>query len=351
MKIRRLVGLVGVSLVLTGCGPHVPLEVAVKQVPVDIILGLQKVQKAIASALPDLVPGNPQNLPAPTGNGGPAGRGVPTPLSSAPTSAPSAAPAACPVANLLTTFPEKAATPDLQGTPAAGVYPFRNAGGYQPDTSTSGGIVAFPDGSTRTVSAPVSTAPGIFTFDVTNTAGGRQGRSRVTTSFEVVPQNITQGTPGGQTVTQAAGIFITAISGQPADAPYFSFMPKPMITYLNLPVSFGISWDTSGTDPVSGLTLKLHGAIDDSVKGSNKGRRVVDACGVLVDTWEVVASGTLVGPTENLAIGESYDIATQYGGMTFAEIFDYGGPDAGLNGPTAHSKYAATSSVLRPNPR
>ncbi|GAC1328615.1 MAG: hypothetical protein NVSMB17_04240 [Candidatus Dormibacteria bacterium] len=352
----RPLALVCLSLLLSGCGPHVPLEVSVKQVPVDIILGLQKVQKAVSGALGSLPP-LPQPFAPPPPPSGPVqvgnGTAGPAPVSSVPipsaAASPTPSPLPCPVANLLTTFPEKAATADLQGMPEPGVYRFRNGGAYQPDTNTSTGIINFPDSGTRTVTSPAALAPGIFTFDVVNTTGGKTGRSKVTTSFEVVPQNITAGTPGGQTVTQAAGIFITAITGQPADAPFFNFRPQPMITYLNLPVSFGVSWDTSGSDPANGMTLKLHGAIaDDTVKGTNKGRRVVDACGTLVDTWEVIATGQLVGPNEKLAIGWAYDVATQYGGMTFAEVFDYGGQDNGLAGPGAHLKYASTSSVLKP---
>ncbi len=350
-RARRMIGLLGLTLLLSGCGPHIPLEVAVRQVPVDIILGLEAVRKAIAAALPSFTP-PPPAPPAVAPPTGPGSVAIPTgePVAK-PTRTPTPTPVPCPAANLLTTFPAKPASADLQGRPAPGSYPFRVNGGYQPDTSTKAGIMAFPADSTRTVSTPQTLAQGIFTFDVVDTAGGKEGLSKVTTSFEVVPQNVTEGSLGGQTVTQAAGIYITAISGQPLEAPYFNFKPQPMITYLNLPVSFGINWDTSGTDPLSGLTLKLHGAIDDSLPGSNKGRRVVDACGTLIDTWEVVVSGTLVGSSENLSIGASYDIATQYGGMTFAEIFAYGGPDSGLSAPSASSKYAATSSVLTPAAR
>ncbi|MFN2462419.1 MAG: hypothetical protein ABR573_00770 [Candidatus Dormibacteria bacterium] len=351
-RVRKATGLLALSVILGGCGPHVPLEVSVRQVPVDIILGLQKVQRAITHALPSFPPG--VNFGGPFGsNGGGAQPAAPAVTAGArPGITPSSSPLPCPVANLLTTFPDQAASSELMGTPQPGVYPFRNGGSYQPDTSTTAGVVKFPADATWTVSKARPLAQDIFDFDVVNSAAGKAGTTTTTTTFRVVPHNVTEGTFGGVTATQAAGVYITAITSKPNDGPFFTFNPQPMITYLNLPVTFGISWDTSGSDPASGLTLKLHGAIDDSLPGTNKGRRVVDACGTLIDTWEVVATGSLVGRTEKLDIATAYDVATQYGGMTFSQLFDYGGPDTTPVSPiTAHSRNLAVSSALTPKPK
>src|SRR4029077_6084589 len=117
----------------------------------------------------------------------------------------------------------------------------------------------FPGGGYRTVGNITAPTPaGTYTFDVSDTAGGPQGTSVVTTTYEVIPQNPTAGQPGGQTLTQAAGIFITKIAIRGGA----TFTAGAPLTYLNLPVSAGVSWDTASTDPSSQTTIKLHGSVD-----------------------------------------------------------------------------------------
>lgn len=298
------------------CGPHVPLSLAVQEVPLDILLGLQpKAPQKITI----YVQAPPVTLPEllPPGFG--------------PTALPSPAP--CPSAPP-GTDPLVPASPDLLGQPQPGVYPLRLDGTWQPDVAKPT-VYAFPDVGTMTVSKPAPVLPsgssgptGEYTYSVTVVPSGGDGQERVETDYLAVPTNVTESAPAGQVVTQAAGIFITRIVTTGTHGAT-AFTPSPPVTYLNFPLAVGTSWTTSGTDATTGTTLQLSASIDPSPQTHGTGRYRVDACGQVYDTWEVHATGTLVGPGENLTLDWYYDVATQLGGLelrhTLAESGQFNG--------------------------
>lgn len=298
------------------CGPHVPLSLAVQEVPLAILLGLQpqapqKITiyvQAPPVTLPELLPPGLAPVPSPT----------PTPCPSAPPG----------------TDPLVPASPDLLGEPRAGVYPVRLGGSWQPDVTKSAAY-AFPQAGTMTVSQPAPLLPAgssDYTYSVTDVPAGSDGQERVETDFLVVPSNPTESAPAGQVVTQAAGIFITAIKTTGAHPS--SFVPSTPITYLNLPLAVGTSWTTAGTDPTTGTTLNLSAAVDASPQTHGTGRYRVDACGQIYDSWEVHATGTLVGPGENLNLDWYYDVATQFGGLELRHALAESGQFNGVTDAT-----------------
>jgi hypothetical protein len=316
--VRRLpVRLAILALALTAaCGPHVPLSLAVQEVPLAILLGLQP---QAPQKITIYVQAPPVTLP----------ELLPPGFAPVPTPSPSACPSAPPDAD-----PLVPASPDLLGEPKAGVYPIRVGGTWQPDI-TKPTAYAFPAAGTMTVTQPKPLLPAgssDYTYSVVDVPSGGDGEESVETDFLVVPANPTESAPAGQVVTQAAGIFITSIKTTGAHPA--SFTPSTPITYLNLPVAVGTSWTTAGTDPVSGTTLSLSGSIDPSPQTDGTGRYRVDACGQVYDTWEVHATGTLVGPGENLSLDWYYDVATQFGGLELRHTLAESGQFNGLQDAT-----------------
>jgi hypothetical protein len=230
------------------------------------------------------------------------------------------------------TDPLVPASPDLLGEPQAGVYPVRLAGAWQPDVSKPAAY-AFPAAGSMTVTQPRPVLPvgatGEYTYSVIDMPSGSDGEERVETDYLVVPSNPTESAPAGQVVTEAAGIFITRIVTTGARGTT-TFTPSPPVTYLNLPLAVGTSWTTSGTDATTGTTLSLSASVDPSPETHGTGRYRVDACGKVYDSWEVHATGTLVGPDQNLSLDWYYDVATQFGGLELRHVLAQSGQFAGL---------------------
>lgn len=324
------------ALLLTGCGPQAPLELAVRKIPVNILLGAEVVINTITHTTPVAPPPTPVVAVAPT----------PTPSAAAPSPTPTIpvpSPIPCPTLGPFD-FPAEAAPPDLVGQVKPGNYPFRNNGVWQPDTSAKT-VYKFPPDATHIISTPNQTGlVGAYTYDLKEGYSGLDGKGSTVTSFLVQPTNPTSGGTGA-IVPAAAGIYITKIASFDQDGHATgTFMPNPPINYLELPLSFGLTWDTAGSD--GGTTLSLHMAIDDSA-GSKHGKRVVNACGTPLDSWEVHAMGNYVSSTEKLAVDWVYDVATQLGGMTVQSTYRANGTTAPL-GPTVLSVNTTTISRVTP---
>ena len=118
---------------------------------------------------------------------------------------------------------------------------------------------------------------------------------------------------------------------------------------MNLPVTVGTMWTTSATDPLTQTTLQLSGAIEASPQTHGTGRYRVDACGQVYDTWEVHATGTLVGPNENLTLDWHYDIATQFGGLELRHTLTETGTFANVaGGPQGRSVDVQVADSVTP---
>ncbi|HXA29219.1 MAG TPA: hypothetical protein VN193_10790 [Candidatus Angelobacter sp.] len=334
---RRRACVVLAALSLTACGPAAPFRLAVHAVPGDVEYGAQTQQQAQPG-----VAAGPPAAPLPPG-APPLIYGAPSPappVTFAPT--PAATPASlCPTAPV-DAVAAIAADPSASTPPAAATYPWREHGSYQ-----LGGAAArqFPPTLTHTVanvSAPDATT-GSYTFDVGTTAGGLTGLQQVTSSYQVIPPP--QGTTDVQGVntSKAAGLYLTAMVVRDANLPSARVARfAPPILLMQFPGTDLPSWTTTGTDSASGTTIELSAAVT---------RRVsVDACGTVVDAWEVSASGTLVGPDQNLTLNHlTYDVATQYGGLIVAESDDVSGTET--SGTTMQSIAATVSATTSTVPQ
>jgi len=327
------IAVLGLALT-SACGPHIPLNLAVQEIPLGILLGQQG--STGPGGIKFVLPA-PVSLPAFLEPGfGAAPVPVPTPCPSAPPG----------------TDPLVPASPDLLGEPKPGTYLMRTAGTWQPDVGKPA-ATAFPTigariaTEPRPILQPTPNTPANYTYQVTDTVGGNDGESTVATTLLVVPNNPTESAPAGTVLTNAAGIFITRIDWTHGSS-RTSFMPATPITYLNVPVTVGSNWTTSGTDPTSGITLQLSAAIEPSPDTHGTGRYRVDACGQVYDTWEVHATGTLVGPGQNLTLDWHYDVATQFGGIELRHTLKETGSFNGVAGTTGQSYDEQVANSVSP---
>jgi hypothetical protein len=328
----RTATLLGALLMLSACGPSAPFEVAVRSYAGDVAYGAQSTpapapaQAAIPVELPPGAPPLIYGAPAPP-QATFAPRPTSTPLPDCPTAAVDA------VADL-------PAEPSATIPPHPGTYRWRQQGTFR---QGSGPTLPFLPQLSHTV-GNVSTpdATGSYTFDVTTSSGGLNGLQRVTTSYQVVPPPPAGSNVVGVATTQAAGVYLTAMvmtDNSSPNARLAHFAPPLLI--LQFPASDLPAWSTRGTDSGSGDTLQLSAAVT--------GHARVDACGKVIDAWEVHATGSLTGPDQTLSLDLTYDVATQYGGLVVREKDSIGGTQVSASGmvPVTSSVEATTSAVPR----
>jgi hypothetical protein len=319
------------ALSLSGCGPSAPFEVAVRAVPADVAYGAQSQpappvvaavpQVALAPGAPPLIYGAPPPAPATT-------------FAPAPTPTPAPACPAAPVDAVAAV----AADPSATVPPAAATYLWREQGTYR---LGGGPSLPFTPQLTHTVgNVTAPDAAGSYTFDVTTSSGGLTGLQEVTYSYQVVPP------PGGTNVqgvstSQAAGLYLAGMDVKQsglATARVARFAPPLLL--MQFPGTDLPTWSTTATDTASHDTITLSAAVTRHV--------AVDACGTVVDAWEVHATGSLVGPNQKLTFKDmTYDVATQFGGLIVAEHTEVTGTElSGGSMQEVTSSVTATTSVV-----
>lgn len=296
---RLVVGLASVLTASSCGGPDVPFEVAMKEVPSDVVLGAPEEK-------PSPVPLPPTALDvalAPRGGSVGPPRFRPEPASFGPTSTTTTAPAppACPAADRHD-VPALAAELYVDELPAPATYEYRNEG-----TITVGGVDASLERysvlSTRRVQ-DVRSTPGGFTFDVLATLGD----TATLTSYRVVRDGPLPSDPG---------LFITSVTTTEADGSVHRFQPLTPVTLLKFPAENGATWAGAAADGANGVTMTYQASIGEKQR--------VDACGSLVDAVAVTLTGEIVeGGREHPAARFTalYAVATQYGGITVMDDVD-----------------------------
>ncbi|MHB8507854.1 MAG: hypothetical protein ACYDGR_04295 [Candidatus Dormibacteria bacterium] len=306
-----LVGMVLSAVVLSGCGPRDAYSVAVRPLRGDLKLG----QQASPTPAPQPTPSIP---PEPSAVPGPTPPSVPTPASSVaaalPTPSPVAVGNACPAAD-----PRSAVDPPAANTvsqpPAAGVYSMRQDGTFDFNTLAGERKGAYPTAFTRSVHSPDPALSGAtsVTYHVVDTGVDYSGRavSRDTTFV----------------LTYGTDIKITRIATDYGQGKVVQFDPTPAIEWMMFPATSRPSWAVSSVDPAHGISIAYQAQI-----AARKDR--VDACGVLVDAWQVTfapaGSPTHAdGSYQDGPDGDSYnftgyyDVATQFGGLEVGEQLNY----------------------------
>lgn len=315
-------------LLLAACVKPGEPGVAVKALQADIVFGVSPPAEAPPPSVDPFIieveEGAPTEPPAP-----------------APRRALTPRPAISPCIDAReTAFPEVPAGTDVTEGPKVGQYRWKLGGASQVNgvRVPLGGFVnrrienvsAITTASNRLSDPPNESQTKIFTFDHTLEAD----QIRVVVTYEV------RSNPNQQVITSPAG---TLQVGEPqrgislakvttydaAGKAVATFAPVPAVTLLPLQVFSGSQFQSVGVDPATGSTLVHQGTV---------GKRVpVDACGDMVDGWQVTSQQVFTSAAgASTAVSYTYTVAPQLGGMLIYE----------KTGPPANAPNAATANTL-----
>ena len=306
MRSRRPLLLLALSgALVAGCGPE--KELALDLRPVSIT-----VPRLVTPAL-TLVPPAPQVV-VPLPPVGPIDFGFP-PAEVVPSAAPPVAPpkpVACPKAGPFD-VPAATAAVYLEQPPAAASYAQVQAGGYVTSTTTGsvGGVLG--EVVTRLPQQTTTLGQVVDSWQVARTGPG------ATTSVEVyrLVHDI------ASQVKTAPGIYLAALAWKDPLRGDLSFVPAGDGLFLiPSPVtqspSGGTQYVGSATDPSTLTTL--------SVVRNVTGKKRVDACGQLIDTYTVEMTGALTTTTSQRQVAWNLQLATAYGGLPVQDALTLSDP-------------------------
>jgi hypothetical protein len=355
----RVVPLVLGLAVLGGCVTPDPPGVAIKPLKADIVFGVKEPEPAVPASFepPSAEPGDEDDElvlpPQPSGIlNGPAKPKTRVPLLRA------ADP--CPAAKL-NAFPAIEATRSVANQPVPGVYKWKQTGTVVRDVGGQKYTVAINRFEQRAITnvSPISSVPNptaldptdpandtkTFTFDVIQKLEGGSKRTTYqvrTSSLGVrqqpgleVPRPAVPDLPSQVPVTSPTtsappdlpdavvvgdperGVTIKKIEDLDNDGKVLRTVAfSTGVQVLPLAVLPDETFRSVGVDTTNQVTLVHDGIV--------KNRNRVDACGEIIDGWEVAINATLVDGENTQQSTETFYIATQYGAMPIFESFNYG---------------------------
>ena len=304
-----LVGLVA-ALLLTGCGPETGLDLDLRAVPVTvpriITPAVQIVPQAPAPppvALPPLPPVieflPPLVPPAP----GPVPTLPPVPVE------------ACPKAGQFD-VPDVPESLTVDAPPAPGSTTYTATGTFA--SGTAQGPLAGPVTVTTTAlpSATTTTGQQVESWKVERT-------SATSTSVELY-QLVRPSTAPGAT---ASGVYLVGLAWTDEVRGDLVFQPVGDGLYVlpnpvQLAASGGVQYVGSATDPDTLTTLSLTRNVT--------GRKRVDLCGELVETFTVELSGVLTTPDGSRQVAWTQQLATAFGAADVEETLTLTDPSGGF---------------------
>lgn len=329
---RALLGLLG--LALAGCGPTIPLQAGLREAGASVVFGTPAPQ--VVSAQPQ-----PPQFPPPAINPVP---NFPAPLEQPPIfiDMPPQSPApACAVAPPGAVLAAPAVSVP-SGTPRAATYAYRYEGSKTIGSGSSAQGVPLAQRGTRTV-APASipqAVAGSYAFSVKEEWNG----VTTTDTYWVVP-NSAAGTalPNAEGTTPAAGIYLVEMTVQDPSSGTDDFQPQPPVELMPLPATVGETVQSSGVDGRDGEAMEIGPYPSQTSPGSSTpseitGHGNVDACGILLDSWQVVLYGAIenartpaTSPPSGCASTRTFqltvDFGTEYGGFPLSDHLVENGQD------------------------
>jgi len=294
------------ALATAGCGPHQSLQLTMDQVSLTV-------PRVLTPAV-SLVPPAPITVPLPV----PSIPNVPiyiTPV--IPPAAPKLPP--CPKANEFAVPAEPASIETTSG-PTPAIYIQTSHGSYSGSSATpsSGKLTANVD----TAISPLAQTTAPTTGQVSdNWLVSRVDTATHATTYEAY--QLATPTGSGQLVTP--GIYLTGLKWKDPVRGELSFIPTGGgIEIMPSPVNTSSTavFASSATDPNSLTTM--------TASGNVLGRKRIDVCGTLVDTWTVQLSGAITGPNFKYQFAWRQQIATQYGGVDVEDDLTLTAPAGGL---------------------
>ncbi|MHB8450446.1 MAG: hypothetical protein ACYDAQ_08365 [Mycobacteriales bacterium] len=335
---RSLAFVAVLALAATGCaGPPTPFAVGTREFATNVLFGspsahplvpvIGPVAPQVAFPPPSVVglPPAPVTAMAP----GPAG-GPTSPTSSQAPVVVFPVPSGCPQPQPLAPTAQ-AATAQIFSPPASARYPYRVTGSFQ-QSGANAQEGAYPPEETRTVSGVQRASNGSFTFQVTEALADQS----VVDTFQVIPTSTAPTVPAStQPAPSQTGLFLVSETHRISGASPSTFTPDPALQLLQLPVTPGASYDSSGTDPNSQTTMGFSAQVGNPVR--------VNACGTWLQGYPVtLTSGFIVSPSESITFTASYVFGTEYGGLALADNVSYQGTD---NGSGVARKQVSTIDV------
>lgn len=299
-------------LLLSACGPKTPLELDLRTVAISVP---RLVTPAIELVPPATTP-QPVRLPPPP----PLITVLPTVPTYPPVTALDPSPAACPKAGPLA-VPAKPASITVPAPPAAGSYLQTSSGSYAGSASTPGsGSLAGTVGVT-VKSLPATTSLAGQRVDSWQVI--RTDPARKSTSVEAYQLVHPSSAPGAT----AGGIYLVGLGWQDPIRGELTFEPTGNpLQILPLPVqvaSNSTQYANSATDPNTLSTL--------SIIRNVTGRKRIDVCGQLVDTFRVEITGTLTTASRQYQVSWNQHLATAYGGADVEDTFSLTAPVDGFS--------------------
>jgi hypothetical protein len=287
---RRLLSLALLApLVLTGCGPKTHLDLQLRPVSITVA---RIVTPAVTLVPPATAPVPVSLPPAP-----PLGTFFP-PASSPPPAARPVPPAAgCPAADEFA-VPAKPATPSVVGLPPAGSS-VQNAFGSYAEQGTVGPLNGLVDVTvTHLPSSTTSVGQRVDSWSVERL----QGKAKTVELYQRLH-------PAASPAATAPGIYLVGLAWDDPVRGRLRFQPTGNgLQVLPDPVQVASSaaqYAGAATDPDSLTTLTLVRNVT--------GRKRVDACGQLIDTYTAAMTGLLVSPSQQLQVSWTQQLATAYG--------------------------------------
>lgn len=289
------------ALVVAGCGgPKPKLSFGGKAVPVNVSFGKPGPDDPRSQVPIELAP-------VPSGFGVvPVPVGRQTTFVTEPPPPPAGPPKAlCRIADPTdpNDLPKTEAGRDFAGPPKNGVLPFRVDGSYAED-GEDGDKIEYRGVLTRVVSDARTEPDGSIRFTV-GTVGGA-----VNTTATYVSTQANDRIPGAFAL-ESLEANAADIEGRP------SFKAAKPLTQMQMRPTPGLAFNDASTDPLTGSAY--------TVSGKVIGKSRVDACGQLVEAWQVTLTQRFVTPLQRVDSEVNYWVATQYGGLIVKEAVHYSG--------------------------
>jgi hypothetical protein len=198
--------------------------------------------------------------------------------------------------------------------PEAGLYRYKISGS-RTFTYTSGAVVVTPVSGfqPRIVQNVKLVGQKDWTFEVIQPSGSGAGSLTTTWSINTDATQRAASPPYvGENPVRVSepdgGVSLTRETSQDGNGNTSgTFQPATPLTYLQLPVLVGQDFQSVGVDPRGGTR---------TLQGQPVGRQTVDACGKLVDGWQVDLTITQSGEPERK---ESIIVSTDRGGMIISQ--------------------------------
>jgi hypothetical protein len=214
-------------------------------------------------------------------------------------------------------YPAQEATINAKGMPAAGTYRWKRAGMYalaiapnQP--ITLGGF------ESRLIRSVQSQASDGSQYSFETVQPDLRGSTVVslwqvkTAALSATPQELSVSAPNIGDPERGLALMSQTVTGTDGKVQH-TYTFNPGVLFAPLPIQAGESFQGVGVDPSSGETLTINGSVDRHQR--------IDACGEIVDGWQINTTETFSGATNQPAT-YNYLVATQLGAMIVAEHVD-----------------------------